>query len=418
MTDPSPDDMPKTEKTPIGNRSMSGLWKRLSTGIQLLVALGIAIGVLIFLILMPPMDRHDEHAPRPGRAQVVRVVEHGVIHVEPQSSLATKLVPFQVTREPITTPLMRVTGIVAASLRPSEQANGDQWQFNDPEALETFFEWRRAQLDIAFATDQLDRIKQLNEVRVAAQQQIVERTGRLVRAGTDSQADLEVARAELLELEIEGRQEQYEAESEIRIAHQTEAVLARRLELAGLDPGMFEVATADIDIIVADVPETYQAKVFVGQQCEARFFGLPGQVFPGVVRSISPVLSPERRSLRVLFFVDDPDDKLRPGMFAEIGLGTDPRDTILIPSESVIHIGLDDYVLVQDGGAASQWYVTPVEVFDSSEAMVEVISGLEVGQTIITRGAILLKPVATLSLNEQPTRNDMPSGEIMREGQP
>ena len=57
---------------------------------------------------------------------------------------------------------------------------------------------------------------------------------------------------------------------------------------------------------MADVPEGVMARVKLGQGCEAKFFGFPDQPFSGHVRAISPVLSKERRSLRVLFAISDP----------------------------------------------------------------------------------------------------------------
>ena len=106
---------------------------------------------------------------------------------------------------------------------------------------------------------------------------------------------------------------------------------------------------------------------------------------------IVPVLSQELRSLRVLFTIEDATDMLRPGMFAEVGIGVDPRTVLLIPPEAVIHIGGTDYVLVRKGD--SDWTVTPVRLGELHKLGVEVHSGLEEGDQVVGRGAILLKPI-------------------------
>jgi hypothetical protein len=115
------------------------------------------------------------------------------------------------------------------------------------------------------------------------------------------------------------------------------------------------------------------------------------------------VLSKERRSLRVLFDIADPQDHLRPGMFAEIGLGTDAREALLIRPEGVVHVGRADYVLV--GGSDGQWRVTEVQVGELREAMVEVLSGLQAGDRVAGPGVILLKPyiVQALQTRAAPT---------------
>jgi hypothetical protein len=130
-------------------------------------------------------------------------------------------------------------------------------------------------------------------------------------------------------------------------------------------------------------------------------FGIPNERFSGKVNSIAPVLSKERRSLRVLFVIDDPDDKLRPGMFAEIGLGTGPRNAILVPADGVLHIGRADYVLTATE-QANTWRVTEVQVGEPHNGDVEILDGLRDGQRVVGKGAILFKPLVVRSLQSSP----------------
>jgi hypothetical protein len=55
-----------------------------------------------------------------------------------------------------------------------------------------------------------------------------------------------------------------------------------------------------------------------------------------------------------------------------------------------------DYVLVRKGD--SDWRVTAVQIGELRESGVEVHGGLEDGDQVIGRGAILLKPVIVESL--------------------
>jgi multidrug efflux pump subunit AcrA (membrane-fusion protein) len=164
-----------------------------------------------------------------------------------------------------------------------------------------------------------------------------------------------------------------------------------------------------MDIVLADVPEGRLNRVKVGQGCQATFFGIPNQRFSGKVTSIAPVLSKERRSLRVLFVINDPDDKLRPGMFAEIGLGTDPRDAILATADGVLHIGRADYVLTA-AEDMNTWRVTEVQVGEPHGGEVEILDGLKDGERIIGKGAILFKPLVIRSLQS----SALPAPEVHR----
>jgi hypothetical protein len=98
----------------------------------------------------------------------------------------------------------------------------------------------------------------------------------------------------------------------------------------------------------------------------------------------------------VLFAIEDASDLLRPGMFAEIGLGIDPRSVLQVPPESIVHIGGSDYVLVRKSD--SDWMVTEVKIGEHHESGVEVHSGLADGDQVAGKGVILLKPVISESL--------------------
>ena len=255
---------------------------------------------------------------------------------------------------------------------------------------------------MTFASTQLKAIRELAEVRVKAQDKVVERLAKLVKLGTDSQKDLDTENANLLQFTITGRKDTYEAETAVRIARRNEAALSRQLQQAGLEPDLLRSITSDDDIVMAEVPEARVTRIKVGQQCEARFFGVPNKVlsFAGVAR-LSPVVTRERRTLRVLFKVKDLEDQLRPGMFAEIGLGTDKREVLRVPAEAVIHVGRADYVLVLIRG--DLWQVREVEVGEQQGKDVDIYSGLEPGDKFLGRGAILLKPFIVQATQPDPS---------------
>jgi hypothetical protein len=366
-------------------------WSRWWARTQFGLCVVIVSAVLAYLLWNP-----DAGSPLPTAKSAsdhtgdVRVAGPRCICLRPGCPLCRKLQVATVQSTQITAPVLTVTGVVAASLRPGNGKGNDYWQFNSPELLTAFTDWQKATADIAFAETQLTAIKQLADTRVDAQQKVVNRMKKLVEAGTDTEKDLAAAQADLIQSQIQGRKDVHEAETAVRLARRTEAALARQLQQNGLDPDLLRSTTWDVDIVMADVPEGAMARVKLGQACEAKFFSFPDQPFSGHVRAIAPVLSKERRSLRVLFAIKDPRDQLRPGMFADIGLGTDVRSALLIPPEAVIHVGHSDYVLVCDG--SKDWRVTDVQVGELHETSMEVLSGLHAGDKIAGKGVILLKP--------------------------
>lgn len=420
-TQPGADSPPAAVPPPPDRRSW---WAVVWSGGQFVVALGATVAALAYLLVTPPAKPDPPPDDREATAAAaVRVVGPGVIRIEPDSPLGKKIRAVTVRPSRVTAPVLTVTGTVAASLRPgTARGNGtspgvlatagtpaaatgsDYWQFNAPEVLTAYTDWQKAVADIAFARTQHAAVKKLAAARAEAQQKVVDRLVKLVAAGTDTEKDLVAARADLIQAQIQGGKDVHEAETAIRVAERNEAALARQLQQAGLDPAMLQSATSDMDIVMADVPETYLDRVKVGQGCQARFFGLPNQVFAGKVTSIAPVVSKERRSLRVLFTVSDPTDLLRPGMFAEIGLGTDAREALMAPADGLVHVGRADYLFV---GAESPdtWRVTEVRIGEARGGDAEVLTGVRAGDRVLGQGAVLLKPfiVAAVAAGGSPT---------------
>lgn len=394
---------------PPATRTPHSGWARIGSSLQLLVSLGIAAAVLVCLVASPYGRKTAPPAAerRETQSDAVSVVGPNKIHIRAGSSLEKNLEVATVATRSVTVPLLTVTGTVAASLRPGVESAKDYWQFNAPEVLSAFSDWQKAKGDIKFTEAQLESVKELSAARNKSQKEVVERLRELVKAGTESVKDLRAEETNLLQFAITGKKEIHEAETAVLVARRNEATFARQLQQFGLEPELFRDTKADVDIVMADVPEIKAARVKKGQGCQAKFFGIPGRVFPGKVNGIAPVLSKDRRTLRVLFAIEDPDDQLRPGMFAEIGLGTDPRDVTLIPSESAIHLGRNDYVLVGRGNG--DWEVADVQVGDLFGRDIELLAGVKVGDRVLGKGSILLKPFVVQALQAS-TKEEVEAG--------
>lgn len=375
----------------------SRIWPVLHFLVALVVTVTVLAGLFWFPVEGPAHQGPSEQPP----ALVVQSAGPGLVRVEPGSSLEKKLVEVRAERVALTEPLLTVTGSVVASLRLGEGPIEDRWQFASVELLSNYADWRKARADVTFSAKQLELIRDLDVKRVVAQQKVVERLRKLVAAGTDAPKDLAAEETNLMQFQLQGRKEVHEAETAVRNSQRNEAALARQLLQAGVDPALLTQANSGIDIVMADVPETRLGLVRIGQECRARFYGYPGEDFRGRVASIAPVISKERRTLRVLFVLEDPQDRLKPGMFADIGLGTDPRPALLVPAAALLHVGRADYVLV--GAEPSVWRVVEVKLGEAAvggpdDQRVEVLNGLQAGDRLIGQGAILLKPAVIRSL--------------------
>jgi hypothetical protein len=403
---PPPPTGPSTTTAPApGRRSWLGaVW----SAAQFVAALALTVGALVYLITAPPA-KPEPSTDEGSAGEPVRVPGPYLVRIEPNTPLANKLQTAEIRPVRLTAPALTVTGTVVASLRPGTlkvrggwlplfPRTSDYWQFNSSEVLSTFTDWQKAKADIVFAKGQSTRIRDAAVARTAAQRDIVATMVKLEAAGTETKKQLAIEQATLRQYEIQQQKEIYEAETAIRMAERAEAAAARQLQQAGLDPALLGSVTSDVDLVMADVPEGYLSRVRIGDGCQARFFGIPDQMFTGRVRSIAPVIAKDRRTLRVLFTVDDLKDQLRPGMFAEIGLGTDPRDALLAPVEGVVHVARTDYLLVATD-EPNVWRATPVEVGEMRAGRIEVVRGLTAGARVIGQGSILLKPAVVRAVS-------------------
>jgi hypothetical protein len=114
------------------------------------------------------------------------------------------------------------------------------------------------------------------------------------------------------------------------------------------------------------------------------------------VSGISPVISKDKRVLNVQFVVKAPENAIRPGMFAQIGLGTDKRQSLLMSVDGVLHVDERDYALVAT--ESGTWQIIEVQIGELRGTDVEVLSGLKAGDRVLGQGAILLKPVVVRCL--------------------
>ena len=265
-----------------------------------------------------------------------------------------------------------------------------RWDFNAPELASAYSDWLKARHDVPYNEKQRDNIFKLAEATVAAKKEVAERLEKLVKAGTDPVKDLVAAKADLLQAQIQGEKDKHDAETNVANAKRTLATLERQLFQAGVDPALLAQNSESKAIVVAEVPEARVALVRPGEPCTAQFYSFPDQTFTGIVGSVSPTISKERRTLRVFFQVSDPLGLLRPGMYADVGLCTKPRETLRMPAEGVLHVGLFDYMLVAAG--PNEWKVARVKAGEQFGNLIEILEGLHSGDRVVGTGAILLKP--------------------------
>ena len=159
-----------------------------------------------------------------------------------------------------------------------------------------------------------------------------------------------------------------------------------------LKDGADIVNVEDIDAVFVDfrLPERYQSKVQRGQTALLDIDALPGQKFSAIVQAIDPLIDANGRSVGVRACIDNRQLRLRPGMFARVNTVFGERDNArVIPEEAIVPQGGRQFVIKLLPGPDAQTRTTQrveVKIGLRIPGKVEISSGLQAGDTVITTG--------------------------------
>ena len=167
----------------------------------------------------------------------------------------------------------------------------------------------------------------------------------------------------------------------------------RHVSVGGfVTPGQQISTLDDISQIKVDfsVPERFIQDLQPGKHIEAKAVAFPDRIFKGVVTSIDTRVNPETRAVLVRAVVPNDDFALLPGMLMKIKLIKLSREALLIPESAIIPIQNKHFVYLV--GAEQQVIKQPVTIGTRTRGWVEVTSGLDVGQQVIIRGILKVRP--------------------------
>ncbi|HEX5243772.1 MAG TPA: efflux RND transporter periplasmic adaptor subunit [Tepidisphaeraceae bacterium] len=161
---------------------------------------------------------------------------------------------------------------------------------------------------------------------------------------------------------------------------------------SAVQPGMKLLRIADHSVMWLDA-QVYEQQiplVKIGQPVEATLDAVPGKTFRGEVSFIYPHLDHMTRTLTVRATFDNPDFELKPGMYADANLVSEPvEDALQVPQEAVIDTGTKQIVFVAqgDGHFGPRTVRTGIRGDDDK---IQILDGLSDGEKVVTSGQFLM----------------------------
>jgi HlyD family secretion protein len=306
--------------------------------------------------------------------------------------------------------------LAAARARLAELEAGSRPQEIDRARAEML----RAEADLKNAELNLHRLERLVEAGVLDRQRVDDARARYEMAAAAWRAaqenyelarigprpeQIELARAQVQQAESALAYARAQLENTVIRAPVSGTVLDRYVDLGEMVTIGFTstrgakqalVSLADVrDLQVElDISEADIARVKLGQPTTITPDAYPDRRYRGVVEYISAVADRQKATIKVKVKVLDPDEYLRPDMGAKVTFyekGAEvPQESsaVLLPKAALVQRDNRPVVwLVREGKAVVQ----PVSVGREDAGSYEVLSGLQGGETVITRGHERLK---------------------------
>lgn len=159
---------------------------------------------------------------------------------------------------------------------------------------------------------------------------------------------------------------------------------------AGGAPSIVNIMQIDFLKILVNVAESNFPNIRLGQIATVETDVYPDQNFTGTVSRVDPAINPMTRTFTVEVKIPNSKRIIRPGMFARVMIKTGDIDALIIPRSALIkQLGTNIlYTYIIDNDSAKRRQVTLGKEMD---AIVEVLSGLEIGNQLVVKGMGRLK---------------------------
>ncbi|MBZ2169176.1 efflux RND transporter periplasmic adaptor subunit [Marinobacter sp. F4216] len=166
-----------------------------------------------------------------------------------------------------------------------------------------------------------------------------------------------------------------------------------------VEVNMLDPIYVDYTLSEKNLPE-----VATGYPVVATVAAVPDQQFAGEVSAINTSVNPETRTVRIRATVSNDGNQLRPGMFATV-MTRQPKDdeVITVPRTAVSYNTYGDFVFVVEENDEGILVVNrrTVDTGETREGRVAVLSGLEEGETVVSKGLLRLRAGQSVEIQQE-----------------
>lgn len=170
-----------------------------------------------------------------------------------------------------------------------------------------------------------------------------------------------------------------------------------------LSPNAIVTTLDDVSVIKLNfsIPEKDLASVESGQTVTAYSVAYPERVFSGELTGINSRVDPVTRAVGIRAQIDNEAGLLRPGMLLNVSLAQASEEALVVPEEAIVPIQSEEYVYTISAGGTAERVL--VQTGRRRPGFVEILAGMEQGQSVITQGVVKLRPGAPVTTQSRET---------------
>lgn len=256
------------------------------------------------------------------------------------------------------------------------------------EMQKTQVELLQAANKLTLAKSELDRIQALVESKIAARKELIAAQNQYQAVQNEIQGlEQQLTIFGLTETAVKRMREQ-KTIATFSVVAPIGGVIAERNVVLGetVEPSkvIFKVLDPSVVFVEGDAFEESLRELKPGQNVRIRLASYPDEVFAGKISRFSPMIDPQKRTLRLAVEVANPSGKLKPNLFSEMSIVVGGAGEVLaIPVEALITSEGENFVFVDEKGSFRR---ADVVLGARDDRFVEVKKGLLPGDKVVTDG--------------------------------
>ena len=236
---------------------------------------------------------------------------------------------------------------------------------------------RLAQMDVANLVN--------SETQIENYKRVYNRITELFAVGGASQQELDNAKLQLTMAETNLKNLQ---ENTMLVSPINGIVSARNYDNGDMYNGQQAIITVmqiNPVLLKINVSETFFSRVKAGMPVDIKLDVYEGETFTGKVSLIYPTIDERTRTFGVEIKLNNPNSKVRPGMFARVNINFGTINRIVVPDQAIIKQAGSGarFVYLYENGKVSY---KQVELGRRINTAYEIISGLEDGSQVVIAG--------------------------------